>query len=102
MNFETMTEKLQKILIKALTVCKDNQNPELSDEHLMKAFLEDDDVCSILTKLNTNINPLINYTNDMIEKLLLTIQIVILVWAVMWLILIMRQIHYLKIKVINI
>ena len=69
MNFETMTEKLQKILIKALTICKDNQNPELSDEHLMKAFLEDEDVCSILTKLNTNINPLINYTNDMIEKL---------------------------------
>ena len=69
MNFETMTEKLQKILIKALTICKDNQNPELSDEHLIKAFLEDDDVCSILEKLNTKVNPLINYANEMIDKL---------------------------------
>ena len=69
MNFETMTEKLQQILIKALTICKDNQNPELSDEHLIKAFLEDDDICSILEKLNTKVNPLVNYTNEMIEKL---------------------------------
>ena len=69
MNFETMTEKLQQILIKALTICKDNQNPEIGDEHLIKAFLEDDDICSILEKLNTKVNPLVNYTNEMIEKL---------------------------------
>ena len=56
MNFETMTEKLQNILIKALTICKDNGNPELTLEHLFKAFLDDNDVISILNKLNTNIN----------------------------------------------
>ena len=69
MNFESMTEKLQKILINGLTICKDNHNPELTNEHLMKAFLDDDDVKSILGKLNTNINPLVNLTNDYIERL---------------------------------
>ncbi len=69
MNFETMTEKLQNILIKALTICKDNGNPELTLEHLFKAFLDDNDVISILNKLNTNTNSLLNYTNECIEKL---------------------------------
>lgn len=69
MNFETMTEKLQNVLIKALTICKDNGNPELCDEHIMKAFLDDNDVVSVLNKLNTQINPLINCTNSYIDKL---------------------------------
>ena len=69
MNFDRMTEKLQKVLIDALNVCKDNKNPELTNEHLMKAFLKDDDIKSLLEKLNTNVNPLINLTNDCLEKL---------------------------------
>ncbi|MDO4500035.1 MAG: AAA family ATPase [Erysipelotrichaceae bacterium] len=69
MNFETMTEKLQKVLIKALTICKDNGNPELTNEHMIKAFLDDEDVLSILSKLKTDLNPLRNCTNDYIEKL---------------------------------
>ncbi len=69
MNFDTMSEKTQKILVKALTVCKDNKNPELSDEHLMKAFLDDEDIRSVLNKLKCDVNPLINYTNYALDKL---------------------------------
>ena len=44
MNPELMTEKLQEILMKALTICKENQNPELSSEHMMAAFLNEADI----------------------------------------------------------
>ena len=69
MNFNQMTEKLQKVLIDALDICKDNNNPELLSEHLMKAFLIDEDIKDILSKLNCNINPLINCTDSYIDKL---------------------------------
>ncbi len=69
MNFDTMSEKCQKVLVKALTICKDNKNPELTDEHLMKAFLDDEDIRNILGKLKCDVNNLINYTNNALDKL---------------------------------
>lgn len=69
MNFEKMTEKLQKIFIDSVNICKDNQNPELSSEHLIKAFLDDIDIENILSKLKCDINPLNNCTDSFIDKL---------------------------------
>ena len=69
MNFETMTEKLQKILIKGLQICKDKGNPELSCEYLMRAFLEDDDVVRVLNELGAATPVLIRCTDDHIDKL---------------------------------
>ena len=44
MELEKVTEKLQKILIKALNICKDYHNPEISDEHMFKDYFYDDDI----------------------------------------------------------
>ncbi len=69
MELEKVTEKLQKILIKALNICKDYHNPEISDEHMFKAYFDDDDIRKILTELGCDINRLIATTNEAIERL---------------------------------
>ena len=48
MNPELMTDKLQEILMKALQICTENKNPELSSEHMMAAFLNDADIMEML------------------------------------------------------
>ena len=69
MNFDQMTEKLQNVLLKAVMLAKENNNPELSSEHLMSSFLEDEDIIDLLKSFNTNINELKNITNEYINKL---------------------------------
>ena len=59
MNPELMTEKLQEILMKALQICTENKNPELTSEHLMAAFLNDSDIADMLNSFHTDINRLI-------------------------------------------
>ncbi len=69
MELEKVTEKLQKILIKALNICKDYHNPEISDEHMFKAYFDDDDIRKILTELGCDINKLISATNNALDRL---------------------------------
>ncbi len=69
MNPELMTEKLQQILIRAITICKERSNPEIASEHLMVAFLSDDDIANILNEFHTNINKLIEINDKYLEKL---------------------------------
>ena len=69
MELEKVTEKLQKILIKALNICKDYHNPEISDEHMFKAYFGDDDISKILTELGCDINKLISVTNNALDRL---------------------------------
>ena len=69
MELEKVTEKLQKILIKALNICKDYHNPEISDEHMFKAYFDDDDISKILTELGCDINKLISVTNNVLDRL---------------------------------
>ena len=69
MNPELMTEKLQEIIIKALSICKENSNPEIASEHLMAAFLNDQDVKDLLNEFHTNVNQLININDKYLGKL---------------------------------
>ena len=69
MNFELMTEKLQQIFIKAITLVKDNKNPELTLIHLLKVFFDDEDIESLLNKLKVNINSLKNVVKKSLENL---------------------------------
>ena len=69
MNPELMTEKLQEIILKALSICKENNNPEISSEHLMAAFLNDADVKDLLNSFHTNVNQLININDKYLGKL---------------------------------
>lgn len=69
MELEKTTEKLQKILIKALNICKDYHNPEICDEHMFKAYLDDGDIRKILSELKCDVNELINVTNNSLNSL---------------------------------
>ena len=69
MELEKTTEKLQKILIKALNICKDYHNPEICDEHMFKAYLDDNDIRKILSELKCDVNELVNVTNNSLNSL---------------------------------
>ncbi|MDO4940171.1 MAG: AAA family ATPase [Erysipelotrichaceae bacterium] len=69
MNPELMTEKLQEILVKAISICKQNNNPELCSEHMMSAFLVDRDIVDLLATYHTNVNQLININDSYLNKL---------------------------------
>ncbi len=69
MNPELMTEKLQEVLMKALSICKQNGNPELCSEHMMAAFLSETDIADLLKSFRTDINKLISVNDRYLEKL---------------------------------
>ena len=69
MNPELMTQKLQEILFQAISVCKEYSNAELCIEHLLKVFLQEDDIIDLLNEFNTDINSLIEINNDYLNKL---------------------------------
>ena len=69
MNLDLMTEKLQEIIIKALTLVKDNNNPEFMLEHLLSIFFNDEDIETLLSKLKININSLKNIVNKYLNNL---------------------------------
>ena len=69
MNPELMTEKLQEIFMKAVSICKQNNNPELASEHLLAAFLVDEDIKNLLNSFHTNVNQLQNINDNYLNKL---------------------------------
>ena len=69
MNPELMTEKLQEILMKALSICKENANPELSSEHMMAAFLSEPDIIDMLNSFKTDINKLVSIDDQYLSRL---------------------------------
>ena len=69
MNPELMTEKLQRALMQAITVCQENQNPELGLEHMMYGLLQDEDIQSLLESLKVNINLISNTTHEYLDRL---------------------------------
>ena len=69
MNPELMTEKLQEILMKALQICTENKNPELSSEHMMAAFLNDSDIAEMLNSFHTDVNRLVSINDQYLSKL---------------------------------
>ena len=64
-----MTEKLQEILMNALSICKENSNSELSSEHFMEAFLNNEDIVSLLESFHTDVNRLKSITDTYLNKL---------------------------------
>ena len=69
MNPELMTEKLQDILMKALSICKENGNPELCSEHLLAAFLQERDITDLLNGFHTDVNRLISINDSYLKRL---------------------------------
>ena len=56
MDIDKMTEKLAEIFTKAYQLALDLKHPELRTAHLLKAFIEDEDMVNYLTSLRFNID----------------------------------------------
>ncbi len=69
MNFDGMTEKLQNVVLKAVMLCKDNRNPELASEHLLHAFLEDEDIIALLQSYHADISSMKNSVERFLSRL---------------------------------
>ena len=71
MNVSNFTEKSKEIITSASNITTNNNNPEITDFHLMAAFLEDKEsvVTLLLKKLDVNVNALANLINSEIEKM---------------------------------
>jgi len=69
MDPEMMTEKLQDILMRALSICKEAGNAELSSEHFMEAFLSENDIVELLNSFHTDVNRLRSITDSYLRKL---------------------------------
>ncbi|MCR4632837.1 MAG: AAA family ATPase [Erysipelotrichaceae bacterium] len=69
MNPELMTEKLQEVLMRAISICKDNSNPELCTEHMMAAFLNETDIIDLLKSFHCDVNRLVSVNDRYLEKL---------------------------------
>lgn len=69
MNPELMTQKLQEILMKALSVCKERNNPEITTEHMMNAFLLDEDIQDLLNNFHTRVEQLKSINNKYLDRL---------------------------------
>ena len=69
MNFEQMTERLQAIILKAIQMCQQLGNPEVTSEHLYKAMLQDDGLEGLWNRLGVNINNLNNIVDKYIDRL---------------------------------
>ena len=69
MNVDAMTEKLQSLILKAVMNVKERQNPELSSEHLLEVFLEDDDIQNFLNEFKVDMNQLQTIVHRYLDKL---------------------------------
>ena len=69
MNPELMTEKLQEVLMKAISICKENSNPELCTEHMMAAFLNETDIIDLLKSFHCDVNRLVSVNDLCLGKL---------------------------------
>ncbi len=69
MDFDKMTEKLQNILLTAVMDAKDRRNPELCSEHMLKAFLKDDDISGLLRALHEDVSALTGVTERYLSRL---------------------------------
>ncbi|MBR5755557.1 MAG: hypothetical protein IKX97_07055, partial [Erysipelotrichaceae bacterium] len=69
MNPELMTEKLQMILMNALSLCKEHNHSELSSEHLLSAFFNEEDIVELLGSMHTDVNKLIMVNDTHLNRL---------------------------------
>ncbi len=69
MDFEHLTEKLQNILMKAIMLCKDRHNSELSSAHLFSAFLEDEDIAQFINNVNGDYSSMQHEISNALERL---------------------------------
>ena len=68
MDLEKMTDKLQTIIMEAINLAKEQQNPELCSEHLYRAYLNDSDFVTFLDA-EDNKNAIDQLIDDQMQRL---------------------------------
>ncbi|MFJ7848838.1 ATP-dependent chaperone ClpB [Peribacillus sp. NPDC097206] len=71
MDFNTMTERTQQAFISGQELAKDRENPELTELHLLKALMTQDEslLIRILSETNQSLSPFDTELNKEINKL---------------------------------
>lgn len=69
MNMEEMTEQLQAVIVRAVTLAQENGNAELCAEHILTAMLEDDGLDGIFTRLQVEKADLLAVVQEYLKQL---------------------------------
>ena len=69
MDFEMMTDKLQAIFEKALRLASESKHSLLENTHLLKYYLEDEDILSFIDKDPKDIRKAQSYIDDYLSRL---------------------------------
>ena len=71
MNVSNITEKSKEMITKASNLTTSNNNPEITDFHLMAAFLENNDsiVTLLLKKIDVDVNSLNTIIKTEIDRM---------------------------------
>ncbi len=69
MNIEQMTEQLQEILMRAVSMAREKLNSEITAEHILSAMCENDSLDGIWQRLNIDKDDLSALTEDAVNRL---------------------------------
>ncbi|MBR3365043.1 MAG: type VI secretion system ATPase TssH, partial [Solobacterium sp.] len=69
MNIEQMTEQLQEILMRAVSMAREKLNSEIAAEHILSAMCENDSLDGIWQRLNIDKDDLSALTEDAVNRL---------------------------------
>lgn len=69
MNIDKMTNKLQMTLNKAVELCLENNNPELTISHILKVMINDHDLKTFIQQFNIDLNNVNEVIDENLKKL---------------------------------
>ena len=69
MNIDKMTNKLQMTLNKAVELCLENNNPELTISHILKVMINDHDLKTFIQQFNIDVNNVNELVDENLKKL---------------------------------
>ncbi len=69
MNIEQMTERLQAILMSAITMAQEYGHSELTTAHCLKAMAKDDGIEALLKQCGVSMNEWMNLANEALDRL---------------------------------
>ena len=69
MNIDKMTNKLQMTLNKAVELCLENNNPELTISHILKVMINDRDLKTFIQQFNIDLNNVNELIDENLNKL---------------------------------
>lgn len=69
MNFEQMSETLQRIIMKAVELCKERKHITIDTIHLLKVLFEDEILDGLYRRVGINKKEALTIVNDELDKI---------------------------------